>query len=115
MAIDQLTVYNNALYLLGQRKLDSLTEDRAPRYVLDEFYSLEAVDYCLELVQPLFAAKTATITTPGTIPTDYIATMGVYSDAELTDPVDHYSITGRTLSSETSPVYLRYTANDSTG
>ena len=36
MANDQLSLYNNALTVLGERKIASLTENREPRRVLDD-------------------------------------------------------------------------------
>ena len=44
---DKLTVYNETLGLLGERKLASLTEQREPRRVLDGFWD-QTVAYCLD-------------------------------------------------------------------
>ena len=54
MAVDKLALYSNALTLLGQRSLSSLTEDRDVRYLLDGAYDLDAMtrdDMNLELLR----------------------------------------------------------------
>ena len=68
MAVDKEALYNNALLLIGQRRLLNITEDREPRYLLDDAYDLGAIEYCLEVVKPVFSRKTATLnsTTPST-------------------------------------------------
>ena len=52
MAVTKLSLYNDTLQLLGERRLASDTEDREPRYDLDSLYDNGAVDYCLEVVKP---------------------------------------------------------------
>lgn len=122
MAIDKISLYNNALLILGQRKLDSITEDRAPRHDLDTAYDLGAVDYCLEIVRPTFASLTDKLTVSVvstehdldnvfTLPTDFITVVGVYSDAKLDQEITRYIIEDRTLACEYATIYLRYTSN----
>lgn len=121
MAADKLSLYNHALMLLGQRVLDSLTEDRPNRYYLDTAYDT-AVDYCLEIVQPVFASKVVVLNTPTasvghalqyshTLPSDYVSMVGVYSDAELDRPVARYVTSGDTIECDYDTLYLRYTSN----
>ncbi len=124
MAISQETLYNDALRLIGQRKLTGLTEDREPRYILDDAYnSGEAVKYCLEIVKPLFASKTAKLASGAvstvhdldsvhTLPSDFITVMGVYSDSKLDQPISRYLIEGNTIACEYEIVYLRYASDD---
>tara|TARA_R100000951_G_scaffold106876_1_gene101774 strand:+ start:5869 stop:7677 length:1809 start_codon:yes stop_codon:yes gene_type:complete len=123
MAATKLGVYNNALTLLGERKLAGIYEARTPRYTLDEVWNLGAVDYCLELAKPRFAHKTSALTSPATssehaldsvytLPTDYKTIVGVYSDDELTEPIDRYLIEGRTIATNVATtIYLRYISN----
>lgn len=61
MANDQLSLYNNALTVLGERKIASLTENREPRRVLDDVWN-GAVKYCLEQGQWKFAIRTSKLT-----------------------------------------------------
>jgi len=123
MAVDKLSLYNNALTLLGQRTLTGLTEDREPRYILDGIYDLDAIKYCLEVVKPVFARKTVLLSSPvvstehdldsvHTLPSDYITITGVYSDAKLDQPISRYIIEGNTLACEYASIYLRYTSDD---
>ena len=116
----QLDLYNDALLLLGQRRLASLTEDREPRYRLDGAYNREAIRYCLELVQPQFASKTALLNSPTagttfsythTLPDDYVSVVGVFSDARLDQDIHRYVIEGLTLQADYQTAYLRYTSD----
>ena len=75
MANDQLGLYNQALYLLGERSLASLTENREPRRILDVVWR-GAVKFCLEQGQWKFALRTSKLT----YSTDVIPTFG-YSRA----------------------------------
>ena len=124
MAVDKLSLYNNSLTLIGQRTLTGLTEDREPRYLLDAAYDLDAIAYCLEIVQPVFSRKTIKLNsvTPSaqhdldnvyTLPDDYISTFKVYSDSKLDQPIARYIIEGNTLSCEYETIYLRYISTDS--
>lgn len=54
----QLGLYNQALTLLGERKLASLSENREPRRVLDDIWD-GGVKYCLEQGQWKFALRTS--------------------------------------------------------
>lgn len=123
MAIDQLSLYNNALLLIGQRSLGTLTEERETRHLLDGAYDLGANEYCLEIVKPVFARKTVALTSSTantehslgndfTIPTDYISIVEVYSDALLDQPISRYIIEGDTLTCDFSTIYLRYVSDD---
>lgn len=123
MAIDKLTLYNNALLLLGQRKLSALSGDRTgPTADLDLVWDLGAVDYCLEIVKPTFASLTDKLTVSSVsaehdldnvfdLPSDFVTVVGVFSDALLDQPVSRYIIEDRTLACNHSTIYLRYTSN----
>lgn len=120
MAIDQLSVYNNALRIIGERKLASLTEDRPPRHYLDDAWDFGAVDFCLELVKPRFATKivkldsaTATqgFSATHSLPSDYVAMVALYSDSDLSEPVTRFLEQGGELLADHSTVYLRYVSN----
>lgn len=123
MAITKLSLYNDALLISGQRELSSDSEDRPSRHYLDNAYdNPSAIDACLELVKPRFASKTVTLSSPATssdhaldsvhtLPADYIAVVGVYSDDKLDQPVNRYMIEDRTVVCEYDTIYLRYTTN----
>lgn len=120
MAFDKLSLYNDALLLLGQRQLASLSEPREPRYRLDGAYDRGAVDFCLELVQPHFATVTVVLSSPSAastfdfahdLPADYLSVVEVFSDKTLDQKINRYVIEGRNLLCDYDTVYLRYTAN----
>lgn len=119
MAITQLAIYNKALTHIGSTRLDALTDEREERYSLDIVYDLGAVDRCLEAVKPRFATKTAVpsaAATAGgislaythTLPTNWVATVGLFSDAELTQKITRYQHDGNTILTDYDTVYLRY-------
>lgn len=119
--MDKLDLYNDALLLLGQRQLASLTEDREPRHRLDGAYSRAAINYCLELVRPNFASKTATLDSPGagttftsthSMPADYVTMVMPYSDQKLDQEINRYIIEGNSLKCDYDTVYLRYIAEE---
>ena len=119
MAYDQLQLYNEALIILGQRALSSLSEDREARHVLDDIYAAEPSEFCLELVRPAFARDTAALTsaTPPAVPTyafkhsvpaDYVAFVEIYSDAGLNQPVSRYVREGDEIHTDHANIWLRY-------
>lgn len=118
MAVSQLSVYNEALRLLGLRKLSGLTEDRKPRYVLDDAYGYDLVKACLELSRPQFAITTR-IMTGGTpvdfpyqyrheLPDDYVCTIEAYADVDLDDEIERYVQQSELLYLDFDTFYLRY-------
>lgn len=122
MAIDKLSLYNNALLMIGERKLSAVDEERAPRRALDNAWDLGAVDYCLELIKPVSQRLTALLNSPSvssvhgldsvhTLPSDYITVVGVYLDDKLDQPINRYLIDGTNLTCEFDTVYLRYVSN----
>ena len=110
MAVTQLSLYNDALLLCGERALSSTTEDVPRRYELDSAYSdPDAIDYCLELTKPKFSLLTAKLTTPTTstehglaytyaFPSDYISVHSVFGDAELDVPIQRHIIEDQSIS-----------------
>lgn len=124
MAASKLNLYNQALMLLGQRQLSSETEDRPARYYLDTAYDT-GVDYCLEIVQPVFASKVVALNSPTVtvgnslenehaLPSDYVSMVMAYSDAELDNVITRLVTTGKSIQCDYDTVYLRYTSNAQT-
>ena len=119
MAIDKLSLYNNALLLLGQAGIDSLTDNRTARQHLDRAYDLDAVKYCLQVVKPRFATKTVKLTVSSTttqhslsqvfnLPSDFIEFVGVYTDPELDQELSRYIHEGNSVYCAYDTIYLRY-------
>ena len=122
MAIDKLGIYNDALRLVGESPLVTLTDDVEARYDLDSIWNLDGVDYCLELVKPKFATSTASSTGAATVgglslaythplPADYVTLFEVYADSELDQPVERYILEGGNLYTDFETVYWRYINN----
>jgi hypothetical protein len=121
MATTQLSLYNEALLLVGERELTTVSDAVEARYRLDTAYA-NGVDYCLELVAPVFARKTSKLTTYTTssvhaydnvftLPADYISMVELYSDEKLDQPISRYIIEGGTLACNYTTIYLRYITN----
>ena len=119
MASTKLGIYNDALVLLGERALATDTEDREPRYDLDNLYDNGGVDYCLETVKPRYASKVIQLTgvTPTlvtgyawelTLPATFVALVEIYADGKLEQPITKfYREAGKILIDFQTP-FVRY-------
>lgn len=117
MAYTKLKLYNEALLLVGERSLSGLTEEVESRFKLDEAYDADAIEYCLEQVQPAFARRTVLLDSPtsGTsytnlhaFPSDYVSFLELHRDIGLDQPIDRYVVNGNSIETDQSEVYLRY-------
>jgi len=120
MAVTRLSLYNNALSLMGERALTSEFENRPSRKALDEAWALNPIGHCLELSKPRFASVTAKLASPVTssahsldnvytLPSDYLCPIGFYSDEGLQNEISRYLIEGRTVATEVATnIYVRY-------
>lgn len=122
MAVSQLSLYNEALRLIGERRLASISENREPRRVLDDVWNDGAVDFCLEQGQWNFAMRAVEITPSAVVPafgfnyafdkpTDFIRTAGVSEDESFNRPLlDTLEEVGFWFANIT-PIYVRYVSN----
>lgn len=124
---DQLSLYNGALRLLGQRKLASLAEDSEPRHLLDDVWGEGAIDACLEEGLWNFATRTVRLDYNPAVepdfgfqrafdkPTDWIRTTGVATDGyfrcRMTD--DMVKDEGSFWYADIDTIYVRFVSNDS--
>lgn len=119
MAITKLSLYNNALLLLGQRRLTSDTEATETRYKLDVAYDQEAANFCLELIKPRFSLLVVALAAGAspssnayagthTLPAAYISIHSIFSDSKLDVPITRYLIEGNSLYTDYSTAYVRY-------
>jgi len=126
MAINQLSLYNNALQLIGERRLPSLddTVQTETRNELDAIWNFDTFGYCAQQCKPRFATNTILLESTGDtvphdlnttheLPDDFICIVDIYSDAELTQPVSRYLYEGNFLYTDYPAVYLRYISNTS--
>jgi len=122
LTADYLNIYNDALILMGLDELATINDDSDRRTKLDRVMNNGAVDYCLEVLSPVFARKVALLNTPTTsaihdldsvhtLPSDYVDIVEVYSDSKLDQPISRAIFDATTLSCEFDTVYLRYVSN----
>lgn len=122
MANDQLSLYNNALTVLGERKIASLTENREPRRVLDDVWS-GAVKYCLEQGQWKFAIRTSKLTYSTDVnptfgyrraferPSDCVRLTALCSDEYLRIPLIHYQEEAAWWFTDLDDIYVSYVSD----
>lgn len=116
-----LEVYNAALAILGVPELRYVNDESAERLALDSVVgpNNEGIEHALALVQPAFARAVAALNAPAagsghgfswehSLPADYISTLGVFSDADLDEPVRRYIKEDGKIAADYDPVYLRY-------
>lgn len=122
MAVSKLGIYNEALSIIGERPLTTISDAVETRYALDAAWDNGAVDYCLDLIKPKFATLTAKLTSYGTdtdhgfytfaLPASYVSLVGVYQDSTLDRPSDRYFIEARKLVCPYTTAYVRYNADN---
>lgn len=122
MANDQLSLYNNALTVLGERKIASLTENREPRRVLDDVWS-GAVKYCLEQGQWKFAIRTSKLTYSTDVnptfgyrraferPSDCVRLTALCSDEYMNTPLLHYQEEAAWWFADLDDIYVSYVSD----
>lgn len=124
-ATTQLGLYNEALRLIGERRLASISENREPRRVLDDIWNDGTVDYCLEQGQWNFAMRAIEITKSVTTipafgytnafdkPNDFIRTCGVAEDEFFNVPLTRMVEEVGFWFADIDPLYVRYISNAS--
>lgn len=130
MALTKLTLYNDALILLGQRRLATDADTREERYDLDSLYDNGAVDYCLEMVKPRFATKLdqitgvaatleSSFTYQATLPTNFAALAeeadgmpAIYRDGRMESKIGRFAReddgSGKYILSDVENIWVRY-------
>jgi len=122
---DKLSIYNGALSILGERRLTDLTENREPRYKLDDVWDNNFVKRVLQMGQWQFAQRTVKLDSSPSVtpsfgyqygfdgPTDWLRTMGVCYDEYFQLPITRYSREGAWWFCDTDPIYVKYVSDDS--
>ena len=120
----KLSIYNGALTILGERKLASLTENREPRYKLDDIYDNDLIDRVLHMGQWNFARRTVELQASPSVtpsfgyqfafdkPTDFIRTMLVGHDEYFNVPITRYSDEASWIFADVEEIYFAYVSND---
>lgn len=125
MAATQLSIYNGALTILGERRLANLSENREPRRELDDIWDNDMRRRVLQMGQWNFAARSVQLTaSPSVTPSfgyqfafdkpaaDFIRTMMVCYDEYFNMPITRYSDEGQWIFADTEVIYLRYVSDD---
>lgn len=120
----QLSIYNGALRMCGERKLASLTENQHGRHLLDDEWADGAVDYVLGCGQWKFAKRTVEIASSASItpdfgyqkafpiPTDLLRTTALCSDPYQQVPLLAYTTEQSYWFADVEPLYVSYISND---
>lgn len=119
----KLSIYSGALRALGERRLSSLTEDRASRRELDDAYD-DVVANCLESGYWNFAMRTVELEASPDLapefgftytyekPTDWVRTYRMSANERFAPPLDEYHDEAGYWFADVEPLYLRYVSND---
>lgn len=122
-AAARLGFYNEALRLLGERPLASLTENREPRRILDAVWDAGAIDYVLEQGQWQFAMRSIEITYSPSVepdfgyryafnkPDDLIRVCAVCTDEFFVQPNLHYTDEAGFWFADDEVMYVKYVSN----
>lgn len=120
---NQLNVYNDALRLVGERQLVSLTENREPRRLLDAVWD-GALKYCLEQGQWNFAIRSVRVNYSPSVeppfgyrrafnkPDDYVRTVAFASDPFFNSPIIQYTDEAGFWFCDLDEIFIRYVSND---
>jgi hypothetical protein len=124
MTTDQLSLYQGALRLVGERKLSSLTEARGPRYLLDDIWADDPVKACLEAGEWAFASRSTMMEADNGVapdfgyaygfekPTDWVRTISVSLDEYFKTPLKEHRDEGGFLWLDNPEVYFAYVSDD---
>jgi len=121
----QLSLYNEALRICGERKLASLTENREPRRLLDQAWDEGALKYCLEMGSWNFATRSLLLQNDENFttqfgyryaferPSDLVRLVAFCSDEYYNVPLTQYLEEGSYYFSDLDIVYIKYVSTDS--
>ena len=119
----KLGLYNGALLVLGETKLASLSEARAPRRALDDAYD-DVVAYCLEMGYWNWAMRAVQVDSSASVtptfgytyafakPTDFVRVYRVGSGETLDPPLLDYVDEPNYWYANCDPMYVKYVSND---
>lgn len=119
----KLSIYSAALRALGERRLASLTEERASRRECDDAYD-DVVANCLEMGFWNFAIRTVELEASTDVvpefglnyayekPSDWVRTYKMSANERFDPPLDEWHDEGGYIFADVEPLYLRYVSND---
>lgn len=127
MSTDRLGLYNIALAAIGERSLDSITEDGEPRRELDAVWSRGngALRFFLEQGRWKFALRTQQMDPSATVtpedwgltyafelPTDFVHLDMISADGRFSLPLTDFEIEAGYIFADVDPLYVRFISDD---
>jgi len=125
MAYTQLKLYNNTLLLCGSESLADLTEEREPRFKLDQVWDNGSfIDELLEEGDWNFAIRTIEIDYNPAIspdfgfpycfdkPEDWVRTAGISADGNFNEPLRDYEDEAGKWWANIDKIFVRVVSND---
>jgi hypothetical protein len=121
----QLFIYNEALGLLGERRLATSSENREPRRVLDSYWP-DVTGYCLGQGLWRFAKRAVQIDNDASltpqwgfnccflIPSDWVRTIVISTSPNLDPPLLQYNEEAGYWYANLTPIYAAYVSDDPT-
>lgn len=118
----RLSIYNSALRAIGERRLASLTEDRASRRECDDAYD-DVVANCMEAGFWNFALRTVELEASTDVvpefgqtyafekPSDWVRTYKLSANERFDPPLEDWNDEGAYFFCDVEPLYLRYVCN----
>lgn len=118
----KLSIYNQSLGHLGERRLASLTEDREPRKVLDDYYD-DVVEYCLQMEDWEWGSLRVSIDASASLtpdfgydnafvkPTDFVRLVAISANANYDPPLLQFTEEQGYWYADCDPLYVRYVSN----
>jgi hypothetical protein len=120
----QLSLYNQALRLVGETKLASLTANRPERYALDSIWDEDPIKQMLEEAQWTFAIRSlewnydSSVTSDFgylyafTKPDNYVRSAAICSDEYYKEPITAFSDENNYWSCDYQTIYVKYVSDN---
>lgn len=125
MPADKLALFNQALGHLGERRIASLTEEREPRRLLEDYWP-GVLAHGLEMGAWKFALRSARLDASHSVapefgftkafrkPDDWVRTFALSDNESFTPPLLRYREERGYWHADCDPLYLHYVSNDAT-
>lgn len=122
---DKLSLYNDALRMVGEPKLSTTTDNRPERYALDSIWDEDPILEVLEESQWTFATRSMEWNYDASVdpafgyqygftkPDDYIRTVAICYDESYLSPITKFEDENNYWYAETETIYIKYTSKDS--
>jgi hypothetical protein len=120
---DKLSVFNDALLMLGSQPLQALTDNTPPRKALDAAW-VDAPYYVLEEGLWNFALRTVELSADPDVtprlgyqyafsqPEDYVNTAGISAFPSIDPTLENYAHEAGYWHADVDPIYVRYVSKD---